>query len=235
MGEGATRRKRRWVLYLDTDNGETQLDARGTFLQRLGFTKRDVSQWMGPLLTTGVPEYYVKATNRPFLNEKTLTMLGVEFSWNPATKKVTLETGWRDRKLTSLEVTLSIDLAELFHLTETAGLRVHPKDKTYTLINSGKLDPKGSGLYHVPLADEYEGWAQCCYGMLNVQSSKEVVYDFHHDATSGAGVRDLQPPRPRHARGPHDAPHGLDPPPDHLLRVAGLGAPRRLRLRAPTR
>ena len=176
-----------WVLYLDTDNGETQLDVRGTFLQRLGFTKRDVSQWQGPLTTTGVPEYYVKATNRTFPNEKTLTMLGVEFSWNPATKKVTLETGWKDRKLQSVQVTLSKDLAELFHLTETAGLRAHPTDKTYTLTNNGKLEPNGSALYHVPLADEYEGWAKCCYGMLNVQSSEEVVYDFHHDETRARG------------------------------------------------
>ena len=175
-----------WLLYLDTDNGETKLDVRGTFLARLGFTKLDVSQWQGPMTSTGVPEYYIKATNRPFLNEKTLTMLGVEFSWNPSTKKVTLETGWKDRKLKSLAVTLSKDLAELFHLTDTAGLR-KDSTKTYTLINSGKLVPNGSGLYHVPLADEYEGWAQCCYGMLNVQSSQEVVYDFHHDETRARG------------------------------------------------
>lgn len=188
-----------WVLYLDSDNGDAELDVSGTFLERLGFTKPTSTQWQGPITTTGVPEYHIKAPQAPFLHDTKIVMAGVEFSWNPSSKKVKLETGWRDHKMTCLEVSLSEDLAQLFQLTSHLGGETIKGQKWYTLFNCealhGGREQHASGThattlktsFHVPLPDEYEGWSAAGYKMLNVESLEEVIYDFHHDGTRSRG------------------------------------------------
>ena len=129
-----------------------------------------------------------------------MVMVGVQFSWSPRFKKVKLETGWRDHKMTALEVVLSSDLAELFHLKQCLVKDTnHQECPFYTLYNCQSLHG-GQEMHqnvnhpttlkksrHVPLRDKYEGWKAADYKMLNVESTDEVIYDFHHDSTRSRG------------------------------------------------